>query len=40
MAITDVLKKPVFKLDGLTLTVGLILVVVLAVYLFYWRKKM
>ncbi len=39
MAVTDVLKKPVFQIDGLTLTVGLLLVIVLAVYLFYWRKK-
>lgn len=40
MAITDILKKPVFKIDGLTMTVGLILVALLLVYFFYWRKKM
>ncbi len=39
MAVTDVLKKPVFKVDGLTLTVGLLLVIALAVYFLYWRKK-
>ena len=39
MAVTDILKKPVFKVDGITLTVGIVLVVLLVVYFFYFRKK-
>lgn len=39
MAFTDIIKKPVFKVDGITLTVGVILIALLLVYFFYWRKR-
>lgn len=39
MAITDVIKKPVFKVDGITLTVGVLLLALVLIYFFYWRKK-
>lgn len=38
MAVTDVLKKPIFKVDGITLTVGLLLVALVLMYFFVWRK--
>jgi len=39
MAIGDLIKKPIFKIDGLTLTVGLLVVIVILVYFFYLRKR-
>lgn len=37
MSIMETLKKPVFKLDGITVTVALILIIVV---LFFLYKKM
>lgn len=34
----DILKQKVFEFDGLTLTVGAIVIVLVLVYLIYWKK--
>ncbi len=38
MAVTDIFKKPIFKIDGITLTVGLLLVALVVAYFLFWRK--